>query len=68
MASTSASTAIFEGTELASSGLPEGKEKEILESVKDKVPASVFTTPYVTPGQRQSHRRCATTSARPTGC
>ena len=30
----------FEGTELASSGLPEGKEKEILESVRDKVPAA----------------------------
>ncbi|MHB2166661.1 extracellular solute-binding protein [Alsobacter sp. R-9] len=39
----------FEGTELASSGLPEGKEKEILESVKDKVPAEVFTTPYTNP-------------------
>lgn len=39
----------FEGTELASSGLPEGKEKEILESLKDKVPSSVFTTPYKNP-------------------
>jgi microcin C transport system substrate-binding protein len=39
----------FFGTELASSGLPEGKELEILESVRDKVPASVFTTPYRNP-------------------
>ncbi|WP_421579226.1 extracellular solute-binding protein [Shinella sp. M31] len=39
----------FWGTELASSGLPEGREKEILEELKDKVPADVFTTPYTNP-------------------
>jgi microcin C transport system substrate-binding protein len=39
----------FWGTELASSGLPEGREKEILEELKDKVPAAVFTTPYTNP-------------------
>jgi microcin C transport system substrate-binding protein len=39
----------FEGTELASSGLPQGQELEILETVRDKVPAEVFTTPYVNP-------------------
>lgn len=39
----------FFGTELASRGLPEGREKEILESVKDKVPAEVFTTEYRNP-------------------
>jgi len=39
----------FEGTELASSGLPEGKELEILNSVKDKVPPEVFTKPYKNP-------------------
>jgi microcin C transport system substrate-binding protein len=39
----------FEGTELASSGLPEGKELEILEAVRDKVPAEVFTTVYQNP-------------------
>jgi microcin C transport system substrate-binding protein len=39
----------FAGTELASSGLPEGREKEILEKVKDKVPPQVFTTPYKPP-------------------
>lgn len=39
----------FWGTELASSGLPEGREKEILERLKDKIPAEVFTTPYTNP-------------------
>ncbi|MDB5559137.1 MAG: oppA [Enterovirga sp.] len=39
----------FFGTELASSGLPDGAEKAILEAVKDKIPASVFTTPYANP-------------------
>ncbi len=39
----------FWGTELASSGLPEGREKEILDAMKDKVPARVFTTPYTNP-------------------
>ncbi|WP_114944674.1 extracellular solute-binding protein [Microvirga calopogonii] len=39
----------FYGLDLASSGLPEGKELEILESVRDKVPASVFTAPYKNP-------------------
>jgi microcin C transport system substrate-binding protein len=39
----------FEGTELASSGLPSGVELEILETVRDKVPAEVFTTPYTNP-------------------
>ncbi len=39
----------FDGTELASSGLPEGPELEILETVRDKVPPEVFTTPYTNP-------------------
>jgi microcin C transport system substrate-binding protein len=39
----------FDGTELASSGLPQGQELEILEKVRDKVPPEVFTTPYVNP-------------------
>lgn len=37
------------GTELASSGLPQGEELEILNSVKDLVPARVFTEPYANP-------------------
>ncbi|MEN9754813.1 MAG: hypothetical protein RLZ07_1195 [Pseudomonadota bacterium] len=39
----------FEGTELASSALPQGLEKDILESVKDKFPSSVFTKAYTNP-------------------
>ncbi|MCJ2081935.1 extracellular solute-binding protein [Methylobacterium sp. J-090] len=39
----------FYGSELASSGLSQGDELAILESVRDKVPASVFTTPYTNP-------------------
>jgi microcin C transport system substrate-binding protein len=39
----------FEGTELASAGLPEGQELQILETIRDKVPPEVFTTPYQNP-------------------
>ncbi len=39
----------FEGLELASSGLPEGRELAILETVRGKVPPEVFTQPYVNP-------------------
>lgn len=39
----------FYGTELASSGLPEGRELEILETVRAQVPPEVFTKPYANP-------------------
>jgi microcin C transport system substrate-binding protein len=39
----------FDGTELASSGLPQGEELKILEGIRDKVPPEVFTTPYQNP-------------------
>ena len=39
----------FQGTELAASGMPEGRELEILEKVRDQVPPEVFTTPYSNP-------------------
>ncbi len=39
----------FEGTELASSGLPEGRELELLEKLRDKLPPELFTTPYSNP-------------------
>jgi microcin C transport system substrate-binding protein len=39
----------FYGTELASSGLPEGEELEILESLRGQIPESVFTTAYENP-------------------
>ena len=39
----------FWGTELASSGLPEGRELEILEELKDQVPPEVFTKSFTNP-------------------
>jgi microcin C transport system substrate-binding protein len=39
----------FYGTALASSGLPQGEELDILNSVKDLVPPEVFTTEYKNP-------------------
>lgn len=39
----------FFGLPFRSSGLPEGQELEILNSVKDLVPPSVFTEPYTNP-------------------
>ncbi len=42
-------TSYFEGTELAATGLPTGRELEILQTVRDKVPAEVFTTAYSNP-------------------
>jgi microcin C transport system substrate-binding protein len=39
----------FEGTELASSGLPSGLELEILNTVRSQVPPEVFTTAYKNP-------------------
>ena len=39
----------FQGTELACSGLPHGRELEILDSFRGEVPTEVFTTPYWNP-------------------
>jgi len=39
----------FQNSELASSGLPEGRELEILQELKDEIPPEVFTTPYTNP-------------------
>lgn len=39
----------FFGTELASSGLPTGRELEILEEYRGQIPDSVFTEPYTNP-------------------
>jgi microcin C transport system substrate-binding protein len=36
----------FENTELASSGLPEGRERDILGALKDQLPETIFTVPY----------------------
>ncbi|PAQ08598.1 extracellular solute-binding protein [Mesorhizobium temperatum] len=39
----------FQGTELASSGLPQGKELEILEQYRDKLPPELFTKEFKLP-------------------
>jgi microcin C transport system substrate-binding protein len=39
----------FDGTELACSGLPQGRELELLQPLHSKVPPEVFTTPYWNP-------------------
>ncbi|AEH84564.1 extracellular solute-binding protein [Mesorhizobium opportunistum] len=39
----------FQGTELASSGLPQGKELEILEKYRDKLPPELFTQEFKLP-------------------
>ena len=43
----------FYGLPLAASGLPQGKELEILDTVKDKVPPEVFTQDIQEPGRRR---------------
>ncbi len=42
-------TSYFQGTELASSGLPQGKELEILETYRDKLPPELFTQEFKLP-------------------
>lgn len=39
----------FQGIELASEGLPQGLELEMLQAVRDQVPPEIFTTPYTNP-------------------
>jgi microcin C transport system substrate-binding protein len=39
----------FDNSELKSSGLPQGRELELLEEVRGQVPAEVFTTEYKNP-------------------
>jgi microcin C transport system substrate-binding protein len=39
----------FFGLPFKSTGLPEGEELEILETVRDQIPAKVFDTPYTNP-------------------
>jgi microcin C transport system substrate-binding protein len=42
-------TSFFQGTELAATGLPTGRELEFLETVRDKVPPELFKKPYANP-------------------
>jgi microcin C transport system substrate-binding protein len=39
----------FQGTDLAATGLPQGKELEILETLRGQVPPEVFTAAYTNP-------------------
>lgn len=39
----------FKGGDLSSSGVPQGKELEILEKYRDKLPPELFTTPFKLP-------------------
>ncbi len=43
------STSYFSNTELASSGLPQGQELEILEAFRGQIPEDVFTSEYKPP-------------------
>ena len=39
----------FQGTDLAATGLPSGRELELLHTVRDQIPADVFKKPYSNP-------------------
>lgn len=56
----------FDNSELKSSGLPEGRELEILNEVKDQVPPEVFTQAYQNPvgGSDADMRRNLGTAAK----
>ena len=43
------STSYFSNTELASSGLPQGRERELLEAFRGQIPEGVFTAEYAPP-------------------
>ncbi len=49
----------FEGTELAATGVPHGRELALLETVRDQVPAELFKKPYTNPasGDARSNQR-----------
>ena len=42
-------TSYFQGTDLACSGVPSGKELALLDTVRDKVPAELFKKPFTNP-------------------
>ena len=57
-------TSFFSNSELASCGLPSGRELEILEEYRGRIPAAVFTNPYQPPatngsGQLRANLRTA---------
>lgn len=62
----------FEGSELASSGLPDGDELALLEPFRDQLPESVFTSPFILPvtdgsGNNRKHLRKASRLLREAG-
>ncbi len=62
----------FSNTELASSGLPQGEELSILQTVKDDLPEEVFTTEFTNPvndnpGSRRENLREAAKMLRAAG-
>lgn len=54
----------FANSELAAKGLPQGKELEILNEVKNEVPPEVFTAEYKNPVYT-SHPTCTRSWAKP---
>lgn len=57
----------FSNSELASKGLPQGKELALLEPFKDQLPEEVFTKVWQPP-QRPDHHHCEKISVRPKNC
>ena len=55
----------FEGQDLASSGLPTGKELELLNAYKDKLPPELFTQPIQAAGLRFAAGRTPVSASRP---
>lgn len=53
----------FDGSELKATSLPKGRELEILNEVKDQVPADVFTTEYKLPVYTAENRRAILSEA-----
>lgn len=50
-------TSFFDGSELKAAGVPQGRELEILNEVKDAVPAEVFTAEWTPPVNTPQNRR-----------
>ncbi len=62
----------FDNSELASSGLPQGVELEMLEPFRDQLPEALFTEPYTNPttdgsGRNRANLRTATRLLREAG-
>lgn len=55
----------FEGGELAATGIPQGRELEVLEEFRDQLPPELFTEPFTNPvgGSRENNRANARKAA-----